>query len=192
VPLLLEVDWGGLDVDNFTLTELFAEAVGPRLSELKREVRDLKDASFGRLDVRNAMEQAEGWLRTAVRRCGAERELGASGEGDVDVDVDVLRRRAMWPYAEYSVQFLPGGDLVPAEFELINCPPYSSSSLKPTSRRALREGGWHVRDRFCRVTNGLVDAGGELAGWIRSEPVLCGRRYGLLFDKGVGINMKVW
>ena len=77
---------------------------------------------------------------------------------------------------------------MPAEYEMINC---HSSSLGSYSRRGLREGGWLVRDRFCRVTNGF-DVSENLVDWVRSKPILCGREYAFMFDKGVGVDMKIW
>lgn len=182
VPPLLEMNWErntmdgtvGLDVDNFTLSELFAEAIGSKLCSLKQKVKDMKSSWFDQEGIERAMDQAENWLNRAIDRCGTEQDLSV-GEC---TDIKLIKLRAMWPYAEYSVKFLVNGDLVPAEYEIINC--HSSFSLRPHSRRGLREGGWLVRDRFCRVTNSF-DVSEELVDWIRSKPMMCGREYELIF-----------
>ena len=133
------------------------------------------------------MDQAETWLNRATERCGTERDLGTGDR----TDIETIKLRAEWPYAEYSCKFLVNGDLVPMGYEIINSFRSSSSSVGSRSRRGLREGGWLVRDRFCRVSSNF-DVGENLVDWIRSKPTVCGRKYELLFDKGVGSDMKVW
>lgn len=204
IPPLLGVDWGSysLDVDDFALSELFAEAIRPKLCAIKQAVKDSAPVSFDEGDVREALVTAERWLAKAERRCGGtEPELAS--DVAAEPPLDIIKRRARWPYAEYSCRFIVGGDLVPAEYVIVNHCEASSSSrqlstsraatpvLGSNSRRALREGGWLVRDRFCRVT-GCYDVCENLAEWIRSKPMLCGRTYEMLLDKGVGPHMQVW
>ena len=183
VPPLLGIDWT-LDVDNFALSELFSEVIGTKLSTICQCVYDMKAFTFGQRDVEDAMHKARKWLESAVRRCGTEQDLAV---GDI-TDIELIKRRAKFPYAEYSSKFFVGGDLIPTEYEIVECRSFSS---EPYSRRGLREGGWLVRDRFCRVGNNF-DVGGCLAKWVRDEPFFCGRKYNFLFDKGVGSDMKVW
>ena len=214
VPPLLDMDWNGLDVDNFTLSELFAEAIGSKhvgteqckLSTVKQAIKDydsMKKCSsislFDQDDINNAMNQAKIWLRNAIELChGSEQDLGITGDDDwrTTTNIDIIKKRSLWPYAEYSCKFLVNGDLVPADYVMVNndCqqkPSSSFTSFGSNSRRGLREGGWFVRDRFCRVTNSF-DVNESLVDWIRSQPMLCGREFKLLFDKGVGSDMKVW
>ena len=107
VPPLLEIDWEtniedgglGLDVDNFALSELFAEAFGSKLCTLKQVVKDMDNISFDQRDIENAMCQAQKRLNMAMKRCGSERELSF---GDC-TDIELLKRRAMWQYAKYIV-----------------------------------------------------------------------------------------
>ena len=179
---MLEIDWKHIDVNNFALSELFAEAMESKLCTLKQRVNDMKRISFDRGDVEHIMCQAERWLKMAVEQCGSEQDL-ASGDC---ADIELLIRRSRWPYAEYSCKFLDNGDLVPAEYVIVNC-----EGKEFYSRRGLRECGWLARDRFCRVTNSF-DVSEKLIDWISSKPILCGREYTFLLAKGVGGDMKVW
>ena len=185
VPALLAIDWGedGLDVDHFTLTELFAEVLKSKSEGIKRKVQAARAFAFGAHEVRTVLQRAGRWLEKNIALCGSEKEL-ASGHHDIRV----VRRQAMWPYAEYTGRFLDDGELVPAEFEVVNL---YSAPREPTSRRGIREGGWLARDRFCSTKDNFC-VGDTLVDYLASKPRMCGREYTFLFDKGVGSDMKVW
>ena len=186
VPTLLEMEWD-TDVDNITLKELFAREIEASLIRVKKAVSDgRRQIEFDKVTVNEAMQAAYDKLIRAEELVGKTEEALATANSN-NLHIDIIRKRARWPYAEYSCRFF-FGHLVPTELEIIN---ESGTTIGADSRRGLREGGWMVRDRFCRVTN-VFHSGEGLIDWIASEPIVCGRRYLLLFDKGVGTGMKIW
>lgn len=186
VPTLLEMEWD-VDVDNITMSELFAREIGASLATVKKAVANGKrPIEFDKTTVNEAMSAAYNKLKETEGCIGTTEMHLASGHLN-SLHIDIIRKRARWPYVEYSCRFFHG-QLVPTEFEIINEP---GAGLAAESRRGLREGGWFVRDRFCRVTN-VFHSGDGLFDLISSEPIVCGRNYQFLFDKGVGTSMKIW
>ena len=183
VPTLIAMEWN-TDVDNITLSELFAKEIETSLADVKKAVaHGSKPIVFDKATVGGAMDRAQTKLESATARIGrAEKDLAC-----LTADIDVVQQRAQWPMAEYSCRFFYG-HLVPTALDIINDP---EKCPKCESRRGLREGGWMVRDRFCRVTN-VFQSGEELVKWISCRPNLCGRKYEFLFDKGVGTSLTVW
>lgn len=111
----------------------------------------------------------------------------------------LIRKRSLWPMAEYRVQFSLDGRLMPKGFIIPNKSNITKAleekhwNMKlalrratPQSRRATREIGWSVRDRFLICSDvPFYDVFREhLVTWCRERPMLCGRRYDYLFDKG--------
>lgn len=183
VPTLIAMEWD-TDVDNITLSELFAKEIETSLADVKKSVaHGSKPILFDKGTVCGAMGRAQTKLDIATGRIGrTEKDLAR-----LTPDFGVVQKRAKWPIAEYSCRFFYG-HLLPTELDIMNDP---ENCPKCESRRGLREGGWMVRDRFCRVTN-VFQSGEELVEWISCRPNLCGRRYEFLFDKGVGTSLTIW
>lgn len=173
------------DFDQFdgaiTLSELFAEEIYEPLQCVKQDISKGKDVKFDSNLVREAMERAENALRSAEESGETtEAELGRQENNNFDL----IKKRSMWPVAEYRCKFDVSGRLVPTGYEMMN----RSGSKEPQSRRALREAGWHVRDRFLLYSSITFDEpyGSHLVDWIAAKPNLCNREYVYLFDKGTG------
>lgn len=179
IPILLEMEWE-TDVDNIALVELFAGEIAPYLADAKRSINRNEPIEFDKAVVYDALGEAQAKLEKAIQYVGMiERELASlPTQAYTQFHVDVIKMRAKWPYAEYTTKFYQG-HLLPTEFAIINDP---GEHHKCESSRGLREGGWMVRDRFCRVTN-VFRSGEGLVDWIYSKPNLCGREYEFLFDK---------
>ena len=177
-----------IEVDDITLSELFAREIECDLVDTKKAlVSEKYNVKFDDSVVRKAMVKAQEKLTSVNQYVGAtEKDLASipSEEG-----IGIICKRAKWPYAEYSCRFF-FGHLVATELEIVNEPGVEGEH-KSESRRGLREGGWMVRDRFCRVTNAFHSSK-DLVDWIADKPNLCGRTYELLFDKGVSTSMKIW
>jgi hypothetical protein len=190
VPTLLRMKWD-LDVDNLTLCELFARELNGALSNVKKAVaHGKKPILFDDTIVRSAMQEAYSKLVLIQNYVGTTESHLATSPTE-KLHIDILRQRALWPYAEYSCRFF-FGHLIPIELEIVNENNEVGTTPRNESRRGLREDpGWLIRDRFCQVTS-VFDSGEGLVDWIADGPNLCGRRYELLFDKGVGSNIKIW
>ena len=187
IPTLLEIEWN-VDVDAITLNELFAREIECGLIEVKKGVAgEQHDVKFDDSVIREAMMAAQDKLTIVNQYVGAAETDLASLHSEIGIDI--IRKRAKWPYTEYSCRFV-FGHLVATELEIIN-EPGEEGERKSESRRGLREGGWMIRDRFCRVTNAFHSSD-DLVDRIAAKPNLCGRSYELLFDKGVSTSMKIW
>ena len=168
LPPLLEMEWE-VDVDNFTLSELFALAIEADLRAAKEAVKEGKSINFGDNAIIRAMEQANDWLVKAERVCRSNEPQLAVDYGSFDINI--LKRRAMWPIADYKCKFTINGDLIPADYII---PALMAQTYTTESRRGQREGGWLVRDRFCCISK--IETGepfrSEMVGWLRNEPMM--------------------
>ena len=149
-----------------------------------------REIEFSKSMVQEALLTSYTKLESVKQFVGAAEENLARTSQTAILPIDVIRKRSKWPYAEYSCRFF-FGHLVPTEIEIVNEPLVGGDHCRSESRRGLREGGWMIRDRFCRVTN-VFHTEGDLVEWISSRPVLCGRKYEMLYDKGVGSSVKIW
>lgn len=164
-----------------TLSELFADEIYKPIQGAKEAISKGTSVKFDGTVVRKAMERAENALRTAEELCcTTEAELGRQDKDDFDL----IKKRSLWPVAEYRCKFNVNGQLVPTGYDVMN----RSGSKEPQSRRALREKGWHVRDRFLLYSSVTFDEPhrSHLVDWIAMKPKLCNREYVYLFDKGTG------
>lgn len=206
LPPLLELDLRGT-----TLSELFADEIWSSLVRVKNAVEKGNDFSFWEQAVQEASLSATRCLSEAEKVCGVT-------ESELDVqhyDFAIVQKRSMWPIGEYRcqirasawpvedtkdgklkrVEVFDGAQtrLVPTSFEVVNKNRRSDVFVPPCTRRAQREMGWSVRDRFLLISSLKFNAvyNSELSDWLGAEPELCGRRYAYLFDKGTG-RPNVW
>lgn len=189
LPSLVMVDWNASGRGK-TWTELFALNLFGELDRIIRDIKNVAKINFDMATVEAIEKETDDMLRRAEMLCGFTEEELTDGAEDF---IQTIQSRAMWPMAEYRCRFDLCGHLVPTDFEVVNLDVITSGRRKmlPNTRRAMRQEGWSVRDRFVRVTLELCEPFlSNVAGWISSEPQLCGRRYQLLFDKGVSRNVK--
>jgi hypothetical protein len=193
---------------SLTLQELFAEAIWESLLDVKKEIKLGKAVSPIFAQVEEAMNRALTILQGAEKLVGCtEAELQSwnkgqennnSNDNDSESYTHFIRKRSLWPMAEYRVQFTQDGRLLPKGYEVVNklnaekglekgwTMRKALKYTKAETRRALRETGWSVRDRFVAFSdvpynNFIRD---NLKSWCRGRPMVCGRRYEFLFDKG--------
>ena len=206
LPPLLE-----LNLKGTTLSELFADEIWPSLERIQNAVRKGDDFLFWEQAVEEASLRAGKCLSQAEKVCGMT-------ESDLDIqsyDFSVIQKRAMWPIGEYRCQIRASAwpveetsdgtlkqveifdetqtKLIPISLEIVNKNRLVDSFVPPCTRRAQREMGWSVRDRFVLISSLKFHPSynSEIVDWLRAEPELCGRRYAYLFDKGTG-RPNVW
>ena len=190
LPPLLKIDWmNECEGDGtFTLIELFAEELWESLVEVKQAIKMGKQVNFqGR--VQELLRRARLTLRHAEKVCDTtEMKLSLNGETGQDGYIETIRKRSLWPVAMYSCKFDLDGNLVPTDFQVLNKDIPKFKFVQPQTRRAMREAGWSVRDRFVIISSvkfhGIFQE--KLADWLEGNPRLCNREYEFLFDKGTG------
>jgi len=198
LPPLLDIDWSIECGDElcFTLIELFAGEVWESLVAVKEAIKKGSQVNFFASDVQVALDRARSSLRHAESVCGAtEAQLSRHAEkGEEGYSyVETIRKRSLWPVATYSCRFEFNGVLVPTDYQIYNKFIPRNTFVQPQTRRAMRETGWPVRDRFLLMSSvkfyqvfqqNLVD-------WLQENPTLCNREYVYLFDKGTG-KPSIW
>jgi hypothetical protein len=190
LPPLLKIDWMNEYVGEgtFTLIELFAEELWESLVEVKQAIKMGKQVNF-QGKVQELLCRARLTLHHAENVCDTtEMQLSSNGETGQDGYVETIRKRSLWPVAMYSCKFDLDGNLVPSDFQVLNKDLQKFKFVQPQTRRAMREAGWSVRDRFVKISSvrfhGIFQE--KLADWLEANPKLCNREYEFLIDKGVG------
>jgi len=195
LPCFSSVDWTGCR-GSIALSEVFAFLIWDYLVRVMETIKEGRTVEFDESVPAAVLREANALLQKAEDLWGATESQLADDECNGRYSrIQVLQKRAMWPMAEYKCRFSVGGELIPVEFDLINidCLALGACrrSLTANTRRAMRQSGWMVRDRFIRVLIDLREPfASSMVDWLASNPVLCGRRYEFLFDKGVSKNTK--
>ena len=196
-----------------TYWELFANDLYGKLESIKSAIE--KGSLHGlldqwRQDLQSARDRAQSQLLCALHNIiDTTVELDEEAKLNADsLTFDVIQKRSQWPMAEYRAKIqvytkaddgrkFDGAYLLPTDYQMINlqaCENQNGNSgLGDTSRRAIREEGWCVRDRFVLMSSVKFDNlyNHKLEGFLASQPSLCNRRYVYLFDKGTG-KPNVW
>jgi hypothetical protein len=190
--------------DCVALFELFTNEIWGPLRKVKEAIKKGNTVDFFEDHVHQALDQAKISLQLAEKLCRAiESEL--DGQGETMEYIELIQKRSLWPIAEYRCKFLLDGTLLPTSYSVLNKDILTSTVGKPPSihqamrqspantRRALREVGWAVRDRFVLISSiKFHDVyRKELVGWLKAKPNLCNRQYDYLFDKGTG-KPSIW
>jgi len=195
LPPLLEIP-----LEGKTISELFADEIWDELEKVKRAIgMGSSSFDFWETNVRSAMERAKQSLANAERVCQATESQLDYGAND---DFEIIHKRSMWPTAEYRCKIqvkwgpkktVEALQLVPTDYQVVNKNISINIFEPPNTRRALREVGWLVRDRFILISGVKFDPvyNSKLADWLKTEPRLCNRSYCYLFDKGTG-RPNVW
>ena len=195
LPCFFSVDWTGCR-GSIALSEVFAFLIWDYLVRVIETIKEGRTIEFDESIPAAVLNEANALLQKAEDLWGATESQLADDECNGKYSrIQVLQKRAMWPMAEYKCRFSVSGELIPVEFDLINidclAPGACRRSLIANTRRAMRQSGWMVRDRFIRVLIDLREPfASSMVDWLASDPVLCGRRYEFLFDKGVSKNTK--
>ncbi|CAB9498814.1 polymerase alpha-associated DNA helicase A [Seminavis robusta] len=205
-----------LQQSSLTLMELFAEEIYEPMRHVKKQIQKKGHASsissFHKA-VEGAMDRARSTLSGAVKLCRcteADLDRCHDKKNDTEGYTRFMRQRSLWPMAEYRVYFTPDGRLLPKGYEVVNTRnaklalhdnkhnnkwtmEYAMRHAKAETRRALRDTGWAVRDRFAAFSDvPFTDVFRDhLQEWCQQRPMVCGRRYEFLFDKGTA-SPRIW
>ena len=212
LPVLLEAE--PQLASSLTVSQLFADDLWESLREVKTAISKGQSIHWFSRQVQSVMDRAWTLLRRAEQLCEfLEEDLDetfCSGDDSMDAKdrqayTEFIRKRSLWPMAEYRVEFTLDGRLLPKGYSIVNKNTLINEdkqdwnlqkALKKApaeSRRAIRELGWDIRDRlvaFSKVKFHDIHRD-HLAQWCRDKPMVCGRRYEFLFDKGAG-SPTVW
>lgn len=192
LPPLLGIDWdkecGGKHC--FALSELFAYEIWDHLVEVNKAIGK-RPIDFFASDVERALEKAREYLRIAEEDCNSSEAQLSIEPNDCHQYVETIRKRSRFPVAMYSCKFDLEGNLVPTDMQVLNRGNQKGQFVEPQSRRALREAGWPVRDRFVHMSSVKFGTfNGNLVDYVR-KTTLCNREYVYLFDKGTG-KPSIW
>jgi hypothetical protein len=188
---------------SLTLQELFADALGGHFKQVAKDIELGNHVNYFERSVQQALEVAQASLQGAERLLSIK-ELALTTDKQGNTYTEWIQKRSLWPVAEYRCKFTLDGRLLPTELELLNKDLYKElggccnfqQALKQApavTRRAMREIGWVVRDRFLVFSRvPLHDTFRKhMVTWLRGKPTLCHRPYEFLFDKGTG-KPNVW
>lgn len=187
VPPLLRVSWFE---KSMTWTELFAEQLWNELLDVRYAILNGTDISFSR-SVASLDKSTSAALKKIEDKIGY-REHELFEESTIGL-FDKIVARSKWPAASFKAKIVAIAE--PESTSILHSLHLEPSELEVScskSRRALREWGWTVRDRFLSLNVQFIDLSNvAVAKWLGEGQPFCGRCYEYLFDKSTGVP-KVW